>query len=69
MLPQYFILPFTPAGVPFSEDFTWTGVNYAPVLTIGTLVVLAIWWQVSAKNWFTGPKHTIDPEVVAAFDD
>ena len=26
-----------------------------------------IWWQVSAKKWFTGPKHTIDEAVVEAF--
>jgi amino acid transporter len=65
----YFILPFTPAGVPFSDDFTWSSVNYAPVLTIGTLIVLAIWWNVSAKRWFTGPKNTIDKDVVDAFDD
>ena len=25
--------------------------------------MLAIWWQVSAKKWFTGPKHTIDQAV------
>ena len=31
----YFILPFTPAGVPFSDEFAWSSVNYAPVLTIG----------------------------------
>ena len=30
---------------------------------------LAIWWQVSAKNWFTGPKHTIDEAVLEAFGD
>ncbi len=65
----YFILPFTPAGVPFSDDFAWSSVNYAPVLTIGTLVVLAVWWNVSAKKWFTGPKHTIDDAVVDAFDE
>jgi amino acid transporter len=64
----YFILPFTPAGVPWNKDFTWSSVNYAPILTIGTLVILAIWWNVSAKNWFTGPKHTIDEAVVEAFD-
>jgi hypothetical protein len=39
------------------------------VLTIGTLIVLAIWWQVSAKHWFTGPKHTIDKDVIEAFED
>ncbi|MFY0409178.1 amino acid permease [Solicola sp. PLA-1-18] len=65
----YFILPFTPAGVPFSDGFAWSSVNYAPILTIGTLVVLAIWWFASARHWFTGPKMTIDPAVTQAFDD
>ena len=65
----YFILPFTPAGVPFSDEFAWSSVNYAPVLTLGTLLVLAIWWKVSARHWFTGPKHTIDLAVIEAFDE
>jgi amino acid transporter len=65
----YFVLPFVPAGNPFHEDFTWESVNYAPILTGGTLIVLAIWWQVSAKKWFTGPKTTIDTAVTQAFDD
>ncbi|MGI8645109.1 MAG: amino acid permease [Nocardioides sp.] len=64
----YFILPFVPQGSPFSDDFSWKFVNYAPVLTFGALIVLAIWWQVSARHWFTGPKHTIDEAVVKAFD-
>jgi amino acid transporter len=65
----YFILPFTPAGVPGNKDFAWSSVNYAPVLTFGTLIILAIWWNVSAKKWFTGPKHTIDTAVLEAFDE
>jgi amino acid transporter len=65
----YFILPFTPAGWIFSDDFAWSAVNYAPILTGGTLIVLAIWWNVSAKKWFTGPKITIDTAVTDAFDD
>lgn len=65
----YFILPFSPAGVPFSDSFTWSAINYAPVLTVGSLVVLAVWWRLSARRWFTGPKHTIDRAVVDAFDD
>jgi amino acid transporter len=65
----YFILPFTPAGVPFSDDFAWSSVNYAPVLTIGTLLVLTVWWFASARKWFTGPKHTIDQDVIGAFED
>ncbi|MFC5676160.1 amino acid permease [Aeromicrobium endophyticum] len=65
----YFILPFVPAGWIFSDDFTWSAVNYAPILTGGTLIVLAIWWQLSAKKWFTGPKMTIDTAVTDAFKD
>jgi len=65
----YFVLPFTPAAVPFSDGFSWKFVNYAPILTGGTLILLAVWWQLSAKKWFTGPKQTIDRDVVEAFDD
>ncbi|HEY0902590.1 MAG TPA: amino acid permease [Marmoricola sp.] len=64
----FLMMPFVPGAVPFSDDFSWKFVNYAPIVTIGTLLLLTIWWQVSAKNWFTGPKHTIDPAVVEAFD-
>jgi amino acid transporter len=65
----YFILPFTPTGVPGNKDFAWSSVNYAPVLTFGSLIVLAIWWNVSAKHWFKGPKSTIDDAVVKAFEE
>jgi amino acid transporter len=65
----YFILPFVPAGSPFNEDFSWKFVNYAPILTLGSLALLAVWWSVSAKNWFTGPQVTIDKAVVEAFDE
>ena len=65
----YFILPFTPAAIPGNKDFAFKYVNYAPVLTIGALLVLAVWWNTSAKKWFTGPKHTVDDAVVNAFDD
>jgi amino acid transporter len=65
----YFILPFVPAGNPFSDDFSWKFVNYAPVLTLGALAVLGVWWAVSAKHWFTGPQVTFDKAVVEAFDE
>ncbi len=64
----YFIMPFSPAAVPFTDEFSWKFVNYAPILTGGALILLTIWWELSAKKWFTGPKHTIDPAVVEAFD-
>ena len=65
----YFILPFVPQGNPLNDDFSWKFVNYAPILTIGALIILWVWWSASAKKWFTGPQHTIDPAVVEAFDD
>jgi amino acid transporter len=66
----YFVLPFSPAGIPWNDDFTWTAVNYAPILTIGSLIALWIGWEVSAKKWFTGPKHTIDlPEGVSSAEE
>jgi amino acid transporter len=51
----YFILPTTPAGVPFRDGFSWKSVNFAPVLTVGSLIILWVAWQVSVKNWFKGP--------------
>ena len=56
----YFVLPFAPAGIPGNKDFTWTAVNYAPILTGISLLVLWIWWHMSVKNWFKGPIRTID---------
>ncbi len=65
----YLMMPFVPGAVPFSDDFSWKFVNYAPIVTIGAVVLLTVWWQASAKHWFTGPKHTIDEAVVKAFDE
>ncbi len=65
----YLMMPFVPGAVPFSDDFSWKFVNYAPIVTVGALILLTIWWNVSAKNWFTGPKQTIDQAVIEAFDD
>ena len=54
-----FILPTTPAGVPWNDEFDWNFVNYAPLVTGGVMLAVTLWWMVSAKNTFTGPKHTI----------
>jgi len=56
----YFIMPITPAGWFGNSGFEWKYVNYAPVLTVGALLVLWAGWHLSAKKWFTGPKITID---------
>ncbi|WP_109509444.1 amino acid permease [Nocardioides speluncae] len=65
----YLMLPATPAANPLRDEFEWKFVNYAPIVTLGALLLLTIWWNVSAKHWFTGPKQTIDPAVVEAFGD
>ena len=54
------MLPTSPLGAPWRDEFDWASVNYAPFMTIGVLVLLAIWWNVSAKSWFKGPVRTVD---------
>ncbi|MFG3300252.1 amino acid permease [Micromonospora chersina] len=56
----YFVLPIVPAGVPGNAEFSWSAVNYAPLAIGGVLLGVAIWWYVSARKWFTGPRRTVD---------
>jgi hypothetical protein len=56
----YFILPFAPAGVPGNADFTWTAVNYAPIVMVVLMGGLYLAWHLSAKRWFTGPRVNVD---------
>jgi amino acid transporter len=55
-----FCLPFAPAGVFFKHGFEWSAVNYAPIVTIGVMAAVTIWYAVSAKKSFKGPVRTID---------
>jgi amino acid transporter len=65
----YLMMPTLPGGNPFSEaDFEWKFVNYSPIVTVGTVLLLVIWWQVSAKKWFTGPIQNIDPTVAEVYE-
>jgi hypothetical protein len=60
-------LPTVPGGVPGNKDFSWSLVNYSPLVLIGVIGAVAIWWGVSARKTFKGPVRTIDapPEDVA----
>jgi amino acid transporter len=58
-----FSLPFTPAAVPWNDEFDWSAVNYAPLMVGGVFLIVGLWWLVDAKNRFTGPVRTI------AFDE
>ncbi len=55
-----FCLPFSPEGVPWESSFTWNAVNYAPLVTIGTMVLVTAWFALSARRSFKGPVRTID---------
>jgi len=54
-----FILPTTPAGVPGRKEFDWSAVNYAPLVTGGVILAVGLWWLLSARKTFTGPRHTV----------
>ena len=55
-----FSLPFVPAGVPWNDEFDWTAVNYAPITVFGVILLVGIWWVVSAHRKYTGPVRTIE---------
>ena len=46
--------------MPWNSGFAWRYVNYTILVVPGALILLWLWWHVSVKNWFTGPKVTID---------
>jgi amino acid transporter len=54
-----FILPTTPAGTPGRDEFSWSAVNYAPLVTGSVMLAVTLWWVLGAKRTFTGPRHTI----------
>ncbi len=41
--------------LPTANPITWTSFNYTPIVVLGTLVILIIWWSVSVRKWFKGP--------------
>jgi amino acid transporter len=65
----YFDAPFSSTGVPWESDFDWNTFNYTPLVTGGVLIIVGLWWLLSAKNWWHGPVstiHELDEEIGAA---
>ncbi|CAM3731104.1 amino acid permease [Smaragdicoccus niigatensis] len=57
-----FVLPTDDRGYPWHEDFTWDLVNYAPITLAGTVGAIGLWWVISARQWFTGPRRLVEAE-------
>ena len=56
-------LPYTPAGLPWNDDFDSSLVNYTP-LAILLPLAFGVWYLVSAKNKYQGPVSTLEEDVV-----
>jgi amino acid transporter len=54
------LLPTSYLGVPWNTGFAWKYVNYTILVVPGALLLLWIYWHLSVKNWFTGPKNTVN---------
>jgi hypothetical protein len=50
------------------SPITHTNFNYAVVAVVVVLGFAGIWWLVSARKWFTGPKVQGSPEELAAIE-
>jgi amino acid transporter len=57
-----FCLPFTPAAVPFSDEFNWEAFNYAPLMVGVVILLAAIGWFASARKHFTGQVREVEIE-------
>ena len=52
-------MPTSNLGVPWDPGFEWKYVNYCILVFPTALILLAIYWRVSVRKWFTGPKNTL----------
>jgi amino acid transporter len=65
-----FCLPFTPAGVPWRDEFDWKYVNYAPITVIVVMAAVGLWWVLGAKHKFRAhgeAAHAVGDEVDPEF--
>jgi amino acid transporter len=52
-------MPTSNLGVPWTNGFAWKYVNYTILVVPAAMIFLWIYWHLSVKKWFKGPKHTI----------
>ncbi len=54
--------------LPTASPISWGDFNYTVVAVVAVIGFAGIYWLVSAKNWFTGPKIQGSPEELAAIE-
>lgn len=54
--------------LPTANPVTLVTFNYTPVVVLGTLVILVIWWMVSVRHWFKGPQVQGSAEQMRAIE-
>jgi hypothetical protein len=53
-------MPTANVGVPGVAGFAMKYVNYTILVVPAAMIFLWIYWHASVKNWFTGPRQTLD---------
>jgi amino acid permease (GABA permease) len=54
--------------LPTAYPITWKSFNYTVLAVLAVVGFAAIYWAVSARNWFTGPKVQGSAEELAAIE-
>ena len=54
--------------LPTASPVTASNFNYTPIAVLAVLAFAGVWWLVSARRWFTGPKIYGTPEELAALE-
>ncbi|MGW7006102.1 amino acid permease [Streptomyces sp. NPDC054933] len=55
--------------LPTTSPITAANFNYTPIAVLAVLGFAGVWWLVSARRWFTGPKVHGTPEELAALEE
>jgi hypothetical protein len=55
--------------LPTASPIGWGNFNYTVVAVVAVIGFAGIYWLVSAKNWFTGPKIQGSAEELAAIEE
>ena len=54
--------------LPTASPISWSNFNYTVIAVVVVLGFAGIWWLVSARNWFTGPRVQGSAEELAAIE-